>query len=46
MTDAPISSPPPAFLEIIAPLTSKARQFLEAGESLQLMAFVGKAPRL
>lgn len=29
MTVAPISTPPPAYLEIIAPPISKAREFIE-----------------
>ncbi len=41
MLEAPLNTPPPAYMEIIAPLISKAREFLEAGESLQAMAFVG-----
>lgn len=41
MLEAPISSPPSAYLKIIAPLITKAREFLEAGETLQAIAFVG-----
>lgn len=41
MVEAPISTPPPAYMDIIAPLISKAREFLEGGEQLQGMAFVG-----
>jgi len=41
MIEAPISAPPKAYLDIIATLIDKARGFLEAGETLQAMAFVG-----
>ncbi len=41
MTEAPISTPPQAYMGIISPLIDKARGFLEAGEKLQAMAFVG-----
>lgn len=41
MIEAPISTPPPAYMNIIGPLINKARDFLEAGEKLQAIAFVG-----
>ncbi|MFZ2541602.1 MAG: hypothetical protein WAW75_07480 [Gallionella sp.] len=41
MIEAPISTPPQAYMDIISPLIDKARGFLEAGEKLQPMAFVG-----
>ena len=41
MTEAPISTPPQAYMDIIGPLIDKTRGFLEAGEKLQAMAFVG-----
>ncbi len=41
MIEAPISNPPAVYLEIIHPLINKAREFLEAGEKLQAIAFVG-----
>ena len=41
MTEAPISTPPQAYMGIISLLIDKARGFLEAGEKLQAMAFVG-----
>ena len=41
MTEAPISTPPQAYMDIISSLIDKAREFLEAGERLQAMAFVG-----
>ena len=41
MTEAPISTPPQAYMDIISSLIDKARGFLEAGEKLQAMAFVG-----
>ena len=41
MTEAPISTPPQAYMDIISSLIDKARGFLEAGERLQAMAFVG-----
>ena len=41
MIDAPISTPPPAYMTIVDPLIEKAREYLEAGEKLQSMAFVG-----
>ena len=41
MIEAPISTPPQAYMDIISPLIDKARGFLEAGEKLQGMAFVG-----
>ncbi|MDP2825500.1 MAG: hypothetical protein Q8O52_22810 [Sulfuritalea sp.] len=40
MIEAPISAPPPAYMEIIGPLIEKARDFLEAGQQLQAFAFV------
>jgi len=40
MTEAPISTPPHAYMGIINPLIDKARGFLEAGEKLQAFAFV------
>ena len=41
MTEAPINTPPQAYMDIISSLMDKARGFLEAGEKLQPMAFVG-----
>jgi hypothetical protein len=41
MTEAPVSTPPQAYMDIIDTLIGKARGFLEAGEKLQAMAFVG-----
>lgn len=41
MTEAPISTPPQAYMDIIGPMIDKARRVLEAGEKLQPMAFVG-----
>ena len=41
MIEAPISTPPKAYMDIIGPLINKAREFLEAGEKLQAIAFVG-----
>lgn len=41
MIEAPVSTPPPAYMNIIGPLINKAREFLEAGEKLQAIAFVG-----
>jgi len=41
MTEAPICTPPQAYMDIISSLIDKARGFLEAGEKLQSMAFVG-----
>ena len=41
MTEPPISTPPKAYMDIVDPLISKARGFLEAGEKLQPFAFVG-----
>jgi hypothetical protein len=40
MIEAPISMPPPAYMDIIGPLIEKARNFLEAGQQLQAFAFV------
>lgn len=41
MIEAPISTPPQAYMDIINPLIGKARGVLEAGEKLQAIAFVG-----
>ncbi len=41
MIEAPVSTPPQAYMDIISPLIDKARGFLEAGEKLQPFAFVG-----
>ena len=41
MIEAPISTPPQAYMDIIDTLIDTARGFLEAGEKLQAMAFVG-----
>jgi hypothetical protein len=41
MIEAPISTPPQAYMDIISPQIDKARSFLEAGEKLQPFAFVG-----
>jgi hypothetical protein len=41
MQQAPVSAPPPAYMEIIAPLIAKARDFLESGQQLEAFAFVG-----
>lgn len=41
MKEAPISTPPQAYMNIISSLIDKARGFLEAGEKLQGMAFIG-----
>ncbi|PJC02352.1 MAG: hypothetical protein CO071_03625 [Gallionellales bacterium CG_4_9_14_0_8_um_filter_59_50] len=41
MKEAPISTPPQAYMNIISPMIDRAREFLEAGERLQPMAFVG-----
>ena len=41
MIEAPISTPPQAYMDIISSLIDKARDFLEAGEKLQAFAFVG-----
>ena len=41
MIEAPISTPPQAYMDIISSLIDKARSFLEAGEKLQAIAFVG-----
>ena len=41
MIEAPISTPPKAYLDIIGPLIDAARRFLERGERLQPLAFVG-----
>ena len=41
LTPPPISTPPPAYMDIIAPLIATARDFLEAGEQLAAFAFVG-----
>ena len=39
--EAPISTPPQAYMDIIGPLIGKAKELLEAGEKLQPFAFVG-----
>ncbi len=41
MIEAPVSMPPKAYMDIILPLINKARDFLEAGQQLQAVAFVG-----
>ena len=41
LPEAPISNPPQAYLDIILPLISSARGFLENGESLVPVAFAG-----
>ena len=41
MKEAPISTPPQAYMDIISSLIDEARMVLEAGEKLQPMAFVG-----
>ena len=41
MIEAPISTPPQAYMDIISPLIDKARSYLENGDKLQAMAFVG-----
>ena len=41
MIEAPISTPPQAYMDIISSLIDQARDFLEAGEKLQALAFVG-----
>jgi hypothetical protein len=41
MIEAPLSTPPKAYMDIISPLIDKARELLEAGERLQAFAFVG-----
>ena len=41
MIEAPISTPPQAYMDIISSLIDKAQGFLEAGEKLQAFAFVG-----
>ena len=41
MIEAPISTPPKAYMHIIGPLINTARCFLESGEALQAFAFVG-----
>ena len=40
MIEAPISTPPKAYMDIISPLINSARGFLESGEALQAFAFV------
>ncbi len=42
MIEAPISKPPKAYMDVIGPLISSARGFLESGETLQAFAFVGR----
>ncbi len=44
MIDAPISTPPQAYMDVIGPLINKARDFLEAGQQLQAFAFVCNLP--
>src|SRR3990167_780922 len=41
MKEAPISTPPQAYMDIIGRMINEARMVLEAGEKLQPMAFVG-----
>ena len=41
MIEAPVSTPPQAYMDIISSLIDKARGSLEAGEKLQAIAFVG-----
>ena len=41
MIEAPVSNPPQSYMGIISPLIEKARGFLEAGDKLQAIAFVG-----
>lgn len=41
MIEAPVSTPPQAYMDIVGPLIEKAREFLEAGQQLQAFAFVG-----
>lgn len=41
MKEAPISTPPQAYMDIISSLIGKVRDSLEAGEKLQPMAFIG-----
>jgi hypothetical protein len=41
MIEAPLSAPPKAYMDIIGPLINKAKEFLESGETLQAIAFVG-----
>ena len=41
MIEAPVSTPPQAYMAIIGPLIDKARDYLEAGERLQPFAFIG-----
>ena len=41
MIEAPISTPPQAYMDIISSQIDKARSLLEAGEKLQPFAFVG-----
>jgi hypothetical protein len=45
MIEAPISTPPKAYMDIISPLINSARGFLESGEALQAFAFVGSLSR-
>jgi hypothetical protein len=45
MIEAPISTPPQAYMDIIGSLIDKARDFLEVGEKLQALAFVGNLTR-
>ncbi|MEQ1741089.1 MAG: hypothetical protein ABL869_01110 [Candidatus Nitrotoga sp.] len=41
MIEAPLSTPPQAYMDIISSLIDKSRGFLEAGEKLQAFAFIG-----
>jgi hypothetical protein len=41
MIEAPISTPPQAYMDIISPLIDTSRGYLENGDKLQAMAFVG-----
>jgi hypothetical protein len=41
MIEPPISTPPQAYMDIINPLLDSARSFLETGEKLQAISFVG-----
>lgn len=41
MIEAPVSTPPQAYMDIISPLIDRARELLESGEKLQAFAFVG-----
>jgi hypothetical protein len=41
MTEAPLSTPPQTYMDLIRPLIDKAREILDMGERLQPFAFVG-----